>query len=336
MAKAKHLKIDIFPHIVPLRYRDALVKELPADSYWRRVLGTKGPIYDMESRFKIMDVFENYAQVLTISAPPIELVVGPEKASELCIIGNDSMAELVQKYPDRFLAAVGCLPMNNIPAALKEIDRIINKLAFKGIQLYTPINDKPLDSPEFMPIYEKMVKYDLPIWIHPYRPENYADYKTETMSMNRIYHRFGWPYETTAAMSRLVYSGVLAKYPSLKFITHHCGGMVPYFATRTEDRSDIPANQRTVQYEALTKPASEYFKMFYGDTANIPAAALYCGHQFFGTGHVVFGTDMPYGERFGDQFIRAAIEGIEKLQIAEEEKSMIFEGNARKLLKLDK
>jgi aminocarboxymuconate-semialdehyde decarboxylase len=93
--------------------------------------------------------------------PPVERVAGPEKAVELAKLANDGMAELVLKYPERFVAAIGCLPMNDMDAALEEADRAINDLRFRGIQIASSINKKPLDSPEFLPLYEKMHQYDL-------------------------------------------------------------------------------------------------------------------------------------------------------------------------------
>jgi uncharacterized protein len=335
VAKSKEMKIDVYAHILPEKFKDALFRELPKDSYWRAAIGANPILFDISARFKVTDNFNDYLQVLTLANPPIELALGPDKSAELSAVANDSMADLVGKYPDKFAGAVACLPMNNVKAALKEIDRTVDSLGFKGIQVFSPTNDKPLDSPEFMPIYEKMAKYDLPVWIHPFRTESQPDYKTENVSMYRIYHRFGWPYETTAAMTRLVFSGVLEKYPGLKFITHHCGGMVPYFATRTEGRDDTPQNERAVLQKALSKPPSDYFKMFYGDTANVNVAALTCGYEFFGAGHLVFGTDAPFGAKLGEGFIRLAIETVEKLNISEKEKRDIFEGNARRLLNMD-
>jgi uncharacterized protein len=318
-------KIDIFPHILPPKYKDALLKALPANSYWQNATKSNPPIYDVEARFKIMDKFPGIAQVLTISSPPIESVLGPEKSVELAKIANDGMAELVQKYPDRFIGAAACLPMNNLDASLMEIDRAIKDLGLKGVQIHTPINDTPLDLPEYLPIYEKMSKYNLPIWIHPHRAETYPDYHTESESKYRIFHRFGWPYETSAAMTRLVFSGILEKYSNLHFITHHCGGMIPYFASRIASRPEDPK---------FAKPMIEYFKMFYGDTANIETAALTCGFHFFGAAHLLFGTDMPYGGQNGEFFIRHAVTAIDQMEISEADKKMIYSGNARKLLQL--
>ena len=154
------------------------------------------------------------------------------------------MAELVLKYPDRFLAGVACLPMNDMDAALTETDRAITDLGLKGVLIYTPINDKPLDAPEFIPLYEKMCQYNLPILIHPMRNPDYPDYRTENASKYRVYNTFGWPYETTVAMTRIVFSGILEKYPNLKFVTHHCGGMVPYLAERIKQFYDLGDAQR--------------------------------------------------------------------------------------------
>lgn len=122
-----------------------------------------------------MDRYGELVQVLTLGWPPIEDVAGPDKAVDLARMANDEMAELVFKYPEKFVAAIAALPMNNIDAALKEADRAINQLHFRGVYVHTPINDKPLDSAEFLPLYEMMVHYDLPVLIHPMRPMTYPD-----------------------------------------------------------------------------------------------------------------------------------------------------------------
>ena len=323
--------IDIFTHILPTKYRDVLLEELPADSSWQGNVSSMKLLFDIETRFRIMDSFEDYSQVLTLSGPPIESIAGPEKAVELAQMANDGMAQLVSKYPERFVAVAACLPMNNMDAALKEVDRAINDLGFKGIQIFTPINDKPLDSPEFMPLYEKMSQYDLPIWLHPYRPDNYADYRTESKSRFSLYLRLGWPYETTTAMVRLVFSGVLERYPNLKIITHHCGAMVPFFESRIDEGPDSRLFRGEEVYEKLTRPSGEYLKKFYADTANIRLPGLICGYQFFGGDHLLFGSDLPYG---GDKFVRLGIDSIGQMDISETEKAKIFDGNARRLLGL--
>jgi len=281
-----------------------------------------------------MDQYQDLVQVLTLGSPPVGKVVGPKDALELSRIANDEMAELVAKYPDRFVAAVACLPMNDIDAALKEIDRAIVELRFRGVQIHNPIGDKPMDSPEFFPIYEKMAHYNLPIWIHPLRDITVPDYAGEDSSKYLVFSIFGWPYETTVAMTRLVFSGVFDKYPNLKVITHHSGGMVPYYAGRIAgfyDHNEMQLNFR----HGLTQRPLDYYRMFYNDTAiykNTPA--LMCCYAFFGAEHMLFGTDMPYDSQFGLRQVREVISSVEEMGISDAEKKLIFEDNARRLLRL--
>ncbi|MFH1491491.1 MAG: amidohydrolase family protein, partial [Pseudomonadota bacterium] len=195
------MKIDIAAHIMPGSYRDALYKFKSAKFNLRTVIDTLPTMVDLDHRFRLMDKFEGMLQVLTMTSPAVEEFAGPKKSPDFAKRANDGMAELVMKYPDRFAAAVACLPMNNIDAALVEIDRAVNDLKFRGAQVNTPINDKPLDAPEFMPVYEKMAQYNLPIWIHPMRTVDFTDYRTEKKSKYMIFHVFGWPYETAAAMT---------------------------------------------------------------------------------------------------------------------------------------
>jgi aminocarboxymuconate-semialdehyde decarboxylase len=243
---------------------------------------------------------------------------------------------LVLKYPDRFAAGVACLPMNNVDAALREVDRAIEELNLKGIEIHTPVNDKPLDAMEYHPFYEKMSNYDLPIWIHPWRSKGYSDYRTENESEYRIFSVFGWPYETTIAMARLVFSGVLEKYPNLKFITHHCGAMVPFFRERIIGSYErLFTHVKDDASEGLSKPHIEYFRMFYNDTAiNGNTSALMCAYEFYGADHLLFGTDMPFDTEFGERNLRQVTLAVQKMNISAMEKEKIFWGNAKKLVHL--
>ncbi|MGD0236300.1 MAG: amidohydrolase family protein [Syntrophorhabdales bacterium] len=334
MKKLHPLMIDGFSHIAPPKYRELLRKAAPKECAY--MVDTFPPLYDMEARFRIMDKYKGLVQVITPSWPSVELAA-PTKSVDLAKALNDEMAELVTKCPDRFPAAVACLPMNDMAAALKEADRAINDLRMRGVLIYTPVNDKPLDSPEFIPLYEKMSQYNLPLVIHPMRNPDYADYRTENESKYRIYNTFGWVYETTTAMTRLIFSGILEKYPNVKFVTHHCGGMVPYLAERIRQFQDLGEMRWGHKYfQGLTKAPIDYYKMFYADTAlygNTPA--LMCGHAFFGADHLLFGIDMPLGDmEFGNRNYRQTINAIEEMAISDEDKTKIYEGTARKLFRL--
>ncbi len=325
-------KINMFTHLLPDNYRKALYRKAQRNIFTEdleRHHNAIPTIFDMDLRFKTLEKYEGFREVITLVTPPVEAVAPTADALELARLANDGIAELIAKYPDHFVAGVACLPMNNMDNALREAERAMETLNFKGIQIYTPCNDKPLDSPEFFPLYEMMVKYDLPIWIHPSREANIPDYKGETSSKYRIFQTVGWPYETTVAMVRLVFSGILEKYPSLKIITHHCGGMVPFFSGRLAGVGVQQLNESAGVIVSLSRPPMEYFKMFYADTAmsGYSTPALMAAYPFFGGEHMVFATDFLFG-------VEKKIASTDQMTIPDLDKYNICEGNARRLLRI--
>lgn len=329
------LKIDAYAHIVPPKYLEAIRKVAP--QMVDRQIMPSPPLYDLDARFRIMDKYEPLRQVLTLGRIPVEHVAGPAKAADLAKRANDEMAELVTKHRDRFVAALATLAMNNVDAALKETDRCIKDLKFKGVYLHTPVDEKPLDSPEFLPLYEKVSYYDLPIVIHPMRKIDHPDYLTEKESKYNMFSLFGWPYDTTSAMARLVFSGIMEKYPNLKIVTHHLGGMVPFYAERIRQFTQMFSLHNEIGDGLwLRKEIVDYFRMFYADTAIYGnPAALMCGHAFFGADHILFGIDFPLGDiEHGNRNYRQTINAIEQMDISEEDRKKIYEDNARNLMRL--
>ena len=331
--------LDVFNHILPPKYLEARNKK--ALTSWASSQGlmytqTVPALGDLDARFRIMDRYEDFLQVLTIAAPSVETISKPEDAVELAKIANDEMAELVMKYPDRFVAAVACLPLNDIDATLQEIDRAINDLGFRGIEIPTDVNGKPIDSPEFMPIYEKMAYYNLPILIHPQRDKTIPDYEGEEESKYYIWTGLGWPHATSMAMIRLVNSGVLEKYPNLKFVTHHAGGTIPYLISRVSLEEDLHQMRQGYKHEHhLTKKIPDYLRMFYNDTAVYGGtAALMCAYAFCGADHMLFATDMPFDSQAGYRLVRETIRSVEEMDITDAEKREVFEVNARRLFRL--
>ena len=152
-------------------------------------------LWDLQARLRMMERFPGYKQILTLSLPAIEFLAPHDRSPELARLANDGMAEIVAAHPDRFPAFVASLPMNNVPEALREMERAIEKLGAKGIQIFTNVNGRPLDEPEFYPIFERMAnKHDLPVWVHPTRTAKFADYVSESKSKYEIYWLFGWPF----------------------------------------------------------------------------------------------------------------------------------------------
>ena len=331
------MKIDIFPHFLPVKYKDALFKKANRRFYAAnldKVILNTPALYDLDMRLRLIEKHEGLRQVLTLAAPPVELAADPKDAADLSKIANDELAELVAKYPDKFIAAVACLPMNDIDAALEETDRAIRDLKFKGVQIFTPVDGKPLDLPEFIPLYEKMVKYNLPIWIHPTRSPAIPDYRDEDSSKYGIYQQFGWLFETSAAMSRLIFSGILEKYPTIKFITHHCGAMIPYFEHRIITGQNYMMDRLKLKYrDGLSKHPIDYYRMFYVDTANsVNTSGLMCAYKFYGADHILFGSDAPFDSEDGGRLTRELIQFIQAADITGEDKELIFAGNAKRLL----
>jgi predicted TIM-barrel fold metal-dependent hydrolase len=330
--------IDAYAHISPPKYTEFIRQKYPV--MYNNMLGGCSPLYDMDKRFRIMDAYEGVVQVLTIGpVPPIEYFADEKQTVELARMANDEMAELLQKYRDRFVAAIALLPMNNIEAALVEADRAINELGFRGIYVHSNINGKPLDSPEFLPLWEKMAQYNLPIYIHPWRGDEFTDYPTEPASKYNIASTFGWPYETTVAMARFVFSGILERYPGLKIVTHHCGGMVPFYQQRIYQHygmASLRPGERSAFARTLSKAPLEYFRLFYNDTAiHGNTHALMSAYDLCGADHIVFGADMPLGDHyFGCRSYRQTIDAIEAMQITQEEKRGIFFDNALSLLRI--
>jgi predicted TIM-barrel fold metal-dependent hydrolase len=335
MTTSSPLKIDIFSHILPIKYRQALDKMAPGHTQ-QRANSFIPTLSDLDHRFRIMEKY-GVMHLLTLSRPPIEEVVNdPQKALDLTRMANDEMAELVQKYPDRFPAAAASLSLTDIDGSLAELERAIVDLRFRGVQLYTHMNTKPLDSPEFMPLFEMMSKYNLPILLHPTTGVTGTDYESEKGSKYMVDTAFGWPYETTLAMTRLVFSGILEKWPNLKVITHHGAGMAPYYEERIKAFHDT----REMTYGGkdkvgLTKAPIEYYKMFYADTAlygNTPG--LMMARAFCGIDHLLFATDFPFAGLWGERVTRQTITAIEAMDITDEERKKIYEDNARKVFRL--
>ena len=357
-------KIDCYAHICPKKFMDAfgntergISREKIAQDF--SITGGEA-IWNMDKRMEVMDRYEDYVQVLVPTGEVVESFFGPKDATYLAKTFNDAVAEIINKYPERFVAGVATLPMNDIDASLEEIDRTINELGFKGVLLHTPIfvfdesrpvemgldyeNMKPIDSPEFLPIYESMSRHNLPIWIHPVGQGGVPLYKGEERGKYGLAHIFGWPIESAVAMSRIVCSGILKKYPNLRFVIHHCGSsIVPALAGRIDNEFEklevagrLKWDQPGQENPFKSKRAIDYFKMFYGDTGLYGGVAeLDMGHKFFGAEHILFGTDYPYDTVNGDKFIKKTIAAVHDMQVSDHEKYLIFEGNAKRILRLD-
>ncbi len=245
---------------------------------------------------------------------------------------NDNMARLTDDSKGRLMAA------GNIPIAAfdesgkRELERAVKVLGLKAINLPTTINGKPLDLPEHEAFWAAVEEMNVPVYIHPLEQpgRSYEEFFD-------LPHTFGWPYETTLALARLVFSGVMERHPHLKIVSHHLGGgMIPFFMDRISETNDASSSPNR-SIAPLSKPLFEYFRLFYYDTAvGGSAAAIKCCHEVFGAGQIVFATDSPHGPQQGLFRLESYPKLIKSLGLPETDKEKILAGNAIRILNLDR
>jgi uncharacterized protein len=326
--------IDIYSHIFPSRYFDEFTTSSKGLGNTAERYRALPAVLDLDTRFREMDELDDYRQIISLPPPGLEEVANPAEATRLARLANDELAALCGNYPDRFPAFVATVALTEVDNAIAEARRAVAELGARGIQIYTNIAGRPLDGEEYRPIFAAMADHDLPIWLHPARTAAHADYATEEKSRYEMWWCYGWPYETSVAMTRLVFSGLFDRHPNLKIITHHLGGMIPYYDGRVgPGMAFLGSRTRGEDYSAvlssLKKPHLDYFRMFYADTAMFGGACgLPCGLNFFGPERVVFATDAPFGP------IRSTYEALAQLEIAAKDRRKIMSGNAVTLLRL--
>lgn len=331
-------KVDCWSHAIPKSAMDQLADLPPGPhSGALKILTSVSALFNMGDRFRTMDRFGNYTQVLTpIPGLHLMLALRDEKlADDFVRRSNDGLAEFVAKYPDRFDGFAGLLPLNDPARSWIELDRVI-KLGALGVQIETSINGVPLDDPTFEPLFAKMADLERPIWIHPVRSPLTPDYPSERTSRFAISTALGWPYETSVALSRLVFSGHLERHPKLRIIAHHGGGMVPQFSGRLGHYLEVWGPKMDPEIDIALKslkiPLLDYFRMFYADTAmNGASHAVACVIEFFGPKHVLFGTDTPFDPEEG-RFIQDVIADVDSVVRDDLTRRQLYSGNALQVL----
>jgi uncharacterized protein len=330
------MRIDVAAHILPERYF-ARLQQIPGFLMSRRVKGIRC-LFDLSVRFRVMDGFPDYRQVLSLSLPPIDRLGPPDATPDLARLGNDALADIVAEHPDRFVGAFGSLPLNNPVASVREVERLSSHPAFVGVTICSNVAGRPLDEPRTLEVIEEAARRDLPIFIHPARGADVPDYVEEATSRYDLWQIFGWPYETTIAMARLVFTGLFDRYPDAAIITHHMGAMAPYFSGRLSggyNQFGTRSPERHVERlpVQLAHPPQWYFTRFYADTAlNGAPHAVRCGLEYFPPDRVLFGTDTPFDVEGGAGYIRDVIAALDQTGLSPERRQMIDEGNFRRLV----
>jgi aminocarboxymuconate-semialdehyde decarboxylase len=273
----------------------------------------------IDERLRVMDEQGIDVQAFSLTTPGVH-VEEPKLGIQLARMVNDAFAEAATKHSGRF-APLAALPLQDPDAATEELDRAITQLGHKGALLFSNINGRPLDDPAYLPMFGRAAELDVPLFIHPTNPAS-----IEAIEAYRLTAILGFLFDTTVAITRLVFAGVLEKYPNLKFVLGHLGGTMPYLA----ERADRGFEAYTECRQNITRPPTEYFKRTYLDTVNFQPRALRLALDLMGPGHIVFGSDYPH--EVGN--IRRALDTVCGLPIDAADRDGILGGNAAALLRL--
>lgn len=316
-------KIDIFNHILPPKYLerlDALNIFLPL----KNVIMLR----DIDARAHEVAAHEDLEEVLTIVMPEVIDSVSVKDGCYLAALANDEMARIVQMHPQAFTAGIATVCLRDMDSTLTELRRAVEELGLRGVQIATTISGENLDEEKFIPFFEAIAEYDLPVLVHPCDgPNSKPDFI------------FNWPLETSWMMIRLAASGIFERFPDLKIVTHHLGALIPTFHNRIFTTYLREGFYKKHKGCPNAEDAYQNLRRFYNDTAlyGNSTAAIRAGLDFFGTAHVLFGTDAPLdGDRGseGRGQTENTISSIQRLDILDSEKQMIFQDNALKLLKM--
>lgn len=314
--------IDCFGHIMPRSVYEELLETHPTET----IKAHDEPyFYDVDRRLQDMDECGVDRQVLTLASPPSWLGIDPDDALPIVKHANDEIRRIADEHPDRFIP-VGTLPFLS-GRYLEELDRCIDELGMAGIQIFSNVDGTPLDAEKFRPFYEAVEAKGVPLWMHPQLSE-YGP-TGESMFYDKV---FGWLLDTSVALSRLVFSGIMERHPDLDLIAHHMCAMVPHFIDRIRTFYEAREFYPHTDWAELSQPVEEYFQRFYGDTVlNGSVPALETGLEFFGADHLLFGSDYPYGPDEGRRWL-GDTETIRQLDLTAEELDGVLGDNLQRLL----
>ena len=319
------MRIDVHNHFMSRGLAQALEKfsEFPYSRfvdgayrfYCHKALTTPmtPEFYNVEKKIDDMDSNGIDVAVLSVSIPGPERV-GGSKADELAKIINDELAEIIAKRPKRFwgYASPG---FGNIDASLKELDRCFSQLKFRGLGLFSNINGKPLDSPEFRPLFARLAELRRPTFVHPTIPINQS-YLMDLIPVPVL----SFTTDTTMAGMRLALSGMLSEYATAPIIIPHVGGMIPYLMGRLDGFAELMP-----QFSQLEEKPGQLLKKLYMDTVVYRLDELKWCFSIMGADHMLFGSDYPYG------LWRRPIQMADELPCGAKEREQILHGNAERL-----
>jgi aminocarboxymuconate-semialdehyde decarboxylase len=324
------VRLDLHTHYYPEAYFQ-MVRDTPGEfSFGRdptgrtiityqgsRFFGVTPPMTDPARRIEDMDRVGIDVEVVSVSTPNVffaDEAHQPEVARRL----NDAYAELIARHPRRF-KGFASIPMDAPEAALAELHRAIDTLKLQGVILLSNLRGRPLTDPRYRPFFEEANRMRLCVFLHPMLPAHAEAFREYVLGP-----LVGFPFDTTLAVARMCFDGMLRELPDIRWIVGHLGGAVPYLMERLDNGYRDFAECRA----KIDQLPSVYLKRLYYDTVTFSPYTLRLARDMLGTGHMVMGSDYPH--LLGS--IDRAVSSIEALDVAEGEKQQIFSGTARAIL----
>ncbi|HET6890135.1 MAG TPA: amidohydrolase family protein [Pyrinomonadaceae bacterium] len=323
--------IDFHNHYYPPNYLEALQKgpsnvRVTFDDAGNPLLHYPGDYNivvrghrDINYREHVLEEKGVDKQILTLTTPGTHIET-PARAVGLAQMVNDAFAEIAATRSHRF-SALATLPLNHPTASVKELERVMTRLGFRGVMLFSNVNGIGLDDRRFWPLWEKADELRAVLFIHPTHPVG-----VEAMTEYWLMPLVGFMLDTTLAAGKLLFSGVIPRFSRITWVLAHLGGAVPYVAERW-DRGYRAFKECRAN---LDRPPSEYLKNLYYDSVNFDVNALMMAIKFAGINRIVAGSDYPHQIGSLDQMK----ESIAALPISEEDKDRIRSGNAIRILEL--
>ena len=323
--------VDFHNHYYPPEY----IKELQAgsneftvtfDDDDNPVLHSPGDINvvvpghrDIEVRQQVLDDIGVHKQVITFTAPGT-VVETPERSVALAQLVNDCLAKIVDERSSHF-TSLATLPLNDPDASVKELERAMTDLGFKGVMVYSNVNGVALSDRRYWPLYERASDLNAVIYIHPTYPVG-----VEAMTDYWLMPLVGFLLDTTLATASLVFSGTVERFPGIRWVLAHLGGAIPYLAERLDRGYYAFESCR----EHISRPPTEFLKNFYYDTVNFDPNALKLAIDFAGADHILAGSDYPHQIGSLEQMVAS----LNNLDVNDEDRTKIMGGNASRLLSL--
>jgi len=323
--------VDFHNHYYPPEYLEALRRgptavQLSTDADGNPVIGYPGDYNvavrghrDIAYREEVLAREGVDRQVLTLTTPGTHIESLP-RAIALARLVNDSLAAVARSRGQRF-TALATLPLNDPATSAAELERAVTELGLRGAMLFSNVNGVALADRRYWPLYERADALEAVLYIHPIHPVGVAA-MTEYWLMPLV----GFPMDTTLAAAHLVFSGVVERFPGIRWVLGHLGGAIPYIAERLDRGYEAFPECRA----NLRRPPSTYLKQFYYDTVNFDAGALRLAVEFAGAGHILAGSDYPH--RIGS--LRAMRESLSRLDVPTADRALMLGGNAARLLDL--